>query len=230
MKNIIKLILVIALANIILLSCKKDNYISGGQLENATTPLTTYDYLQSNRFHMFDTLLMLVDKAGVKDLINQKGVTFYAPSDYSIDNYLDAKTLEIQKKFPGQQYSIDSLIKYDLPKFADSIKTYIIPQTVTYKNLTQNGVVYNTSKSGAKAVISFEVTYDPSLGYNSALSTPPHVEYYNFVKGKLPQTVVASKLSDTVAVRVLCQTTGLTTATGQLNVLSNSHVLYFKQD
>src|ERR1700759_321909 len=140
MKNIFKLIIVIAIANIILASCKKD-YIIGGKLESTTTNLTTYDYLKSNRFKMFDTLLMLVDKAGLKDVINQKGITFYAPTDFSINKYLQKKTLEAQVIDPFAKYTIDTLIKYDLATFADSIKTYIIPKTITYASLTFNGVI-----------------------------------------------------------------------------------------
>ena len=229
MKNIIKLLIVFATIGSILVSCKKDNYLIGDRLENATTPLTTYDYLKSNRFKMFDTLLMLVDKAGLKDVINHQGITFYAPTDFAINNYLQKKTLEAQRINPFAKYSIDTLIKYDLDKFKDSLNTYIIPQKVTYSSLTQSGVVFNTAKSGSQAVISFEPTYDPNLGYTSAVSTAPKIEYFTFIKGKLPPVVVASSIPDTIGVRVLCQTSGLTTSTGQLNVLNNTHVLYFKQ-
>lgn len=229
MKNIYKLFIVFVIAGFMLVACKKDNYLIGGKLENATTTLTTYDYLKNNRFKLFDTLLMLVDKAGLKDAINHQGITFYAPTDFAINNYLAKKTAEVQRVNPFAKYSVDTLIKYDLDKFRDSLNVYIIPQKVTYSSLTQNGIVFNTEKSGSQAVISFEPTYDPNLGYTSAVSTPPKIEYYTFIKGKLPVVVVASSIPDTIGVRVLCQTSGLTTSTGQLNVLSNSHVLFFKQ-
>ena len=228
MKNIIKLLIVIAIANIMLASCKKD-YIIGGKLESTTTNLTTYDYLKNNRFKMFDTLLMLVDKAGLKDEINQNGITFYAPTDFSINKYLQKKTLAAQEIDPFAKYTIDTLIKYDLATFADSIKTYIIPKTITYSSLTSNGVILNTAKSGTQAVVSYEQTTDPTLGYNPVVNTIPQVEYYSLVIGTLPSTVVSVDLDPTVAIRVLCQTSGLTTATGQLNVLSNTHTLYFRQ-
>lgn len=228
MKNIIKLLIVIAIANIMLASCKK-NYIIGGKLESTTTNLTTYDYLKNNRFKMFDTLLMLVDKAGLKDVINQKGITFYAPTDFSINRYLQKKTLAAQKIDPFAQYTIDTLIKYDLPTFADSIKTYIISKTITYASLTSTGVVLSTAKSDARVVVSYEQTTDPNLGYNPAVNTIPQVEYYSLVIGPLPSPVVSADLDPSVAIRVLCQTSGLTTATGQLNVLSNSHTLYFRK-
>ena len=137
--------------------------------------------------------------------------------------------MEAQKVTPFAKYTIDTLIKYDLAKFKDSLNAYIIPQKITYGSLTQSGVVFNTAKSGSQAVVSFEPTYDSNLGYTSAISTAPKLEYYTFIKGTLPSVVVASTIPDTVGVRVLCQTSGLTTATGELNVLSNSHVLFFKQ-
>jgi hypothetical protein len=228
MKNIIKLIIVIAIANIMLASCKK-NYIIGGKLESTTTNLTTYDYLKSNKFKMFDTLLMLVDKAGLKDEINQKGITFYAPTDFSINNYLAKRTKEFQNSNAFAVYTIDTLIKYDLAGFADTIRRYIIPKTITYGSLTSNGVVLNTEQTGTQVVISFEQTTDPNLGYNPVVNTIPQVEYYSLVIGPLPSPVVSADLDPSVAIRVLCQTSGLTTATGQLNVLSNSHIFYFKQ-
>ncbi|SHM77783.1 Fasciclin domain-containing protein [Mucilaginibacter sp. OK098] len=228
MKNISKLIIVFALANIVFVACKKDNYIIGGKLENATTTLSTYDYLKNNRYKMFDTLLLVIDKAGLKDVINAKGITFYAPTDFSINNYLQAKTIAAQKNNPFARYSIDTLIKYDLNTFKDSLNTYIIPQKIIASSLTESGVVFNTAKNGSQAVISYEQTFDTNLGYTSAVSTAPRIEYYTFIKGHLPPVVVASQIPDTVGVRVLCQTSGLTTSTGQLNVLSNSHVLFFK--
>ena len=214
---------------IVLNGCKKNDYIVGGKLESTTTPLTTYDYLKNNRFKMFDTLLMLVDKAGLKDVINQKGITFYAPTDYAIDNYLLKRTLEVQNSDPFKKYTIDTLIKYDLNGFKDSLNRYIVPSTVTYSSLTENGVLFKTA-FGNHAVISYETTTDPNLGYSGAVSTLPRIEYYTFIIGApLPSPLIASQIADTVGVRTLCQTSGLTTATGQLNVLANSHVLYFKQ-
>ncbi len=232
MKNIIKTSIAFAFISIVFFACKKNDYIVGGQLSNATTPLTTYDYLKSNRYKLFDTLLLLVDKAGLKDVINQKGITFYAPTDYSINNYLLKRTIAVQNSDPNKQYTIDSLIKYDLGIFTDSLKTYIIPQTVTYKSLTPNARIFNTAKSGTIALISYETTLDPNLGYNPLVNTPPRIEYYNFI---LRPDLLASggytpdKVPDNVGIRVLCQTSGLTTATGQLNVLNNGHILYFKK-
>lgn len=229
MKTNRKFILLLAITVSVLFACNKQNYIIGGKLEVATTPLSTYDYLKSNRYGTFDTLLLIIDKAGLKSVINQTGITFYAPTDFSINHYLQAKTLLAQKANPFAQYSIDTLIKYDMATFKDSLNAYIIPKVITYTSLTSNGVIFNTARSGSQAVISYEKTYDTNLGYTSAVSTAPSIEYYTFIKGQLPAVVVAASIPDSIGVRVLCQTTGLTTSTGQLNVLENSHVLFFHQ-
>jgi len=50
--------------------------------------MTTYDWMKSNKYGVFDTVLMLIDKAGVKDKINAQGVTFFAPTDYDVYNYV----------------------------------------------------------------------------------------------------------------------------------------------
>ncbi len=108
---------------------------------------------------------------------------------------------------------------------------YIIPKTITYNSLSQNGVVFNTAFANKQAVVSFETTTDVTLGYTSAVSTPPRLEFYTYIKsGPLPSPLIASDISPSVGVRVLCQTSGLTTATGQLNVLVNTHTLYFKNN
>ena len=150
---------------------------------------------------MFDTLLLVIDKAGLKDVINQQGITFYAPTDFAINNYLTAKSLLAQKVNPLTQYNIDSLIKYDLNTFKDSLNAYIIPKTITYSLLTQTGTVFNTAKSGSQAVISYENTYDTNLGYTSAVSTAPRLEYYTFIKGQLPSVIDAPNIPDTIGVR-----------------------------
>ena len=231
MKKIIKYLTVVVLAIAVFEGCKKDNYIVGGQLESTVTPLSTYDYLKNNRFNMFDTLLLLVDKAGIKNVINQQGITFYAPTDFSINNYLTIRRNQVRNHNPNKNYTIDTLIKYDLQGFKDSINMYIIPKTITYNSLSQNGVVFNTAFANKQAVISFETTTDVTLGYTSAVSTPPRLEFYTYIKsGPLPSPLIASDISPSVGVRVLCQTSGLTTATGQLNVLVNTHTLYFKNN
>ena len=218
------------IAGIFFFSCKKDNYIIGGKLSNDSTNLTTYDYLKNNQYHVFDTLILLIDKAGMEQTINQKGITFFAFTDHSINNYLQFKTAEVQNVDPFQQYNIDTLIKYDLDVFKDSLEAYIIPSRIDYGQLTENGSLFETAMDSTWAAISFETTYDPNLGYTSTVSIAPRVEWFTIIKNKaaVPFSFSAAQLPDSVGIHTLCQTSGIHTSTGILNVLSNSHAMYFR--
>lgn len=211
-------------------ACKKNNYIIGGKLSNDSTNLTTYDYLKNNQYHIFDTLILLIDKTGMEQAINQKGITFFAFTDNSINNYLKYKTAAVQIVDPFKQYNIDSLIKYDLNVFKDSLEAYIIPSRVDYDLLTQNGSLFETAMTGTWAAISFETTLDPNLGYSSTVSEAPKVEWFTFIKNKadVPLSFSAALLPDSVGIHTLVQTSGIHTTTGILNVLSNSHAMYFR--
>ena len=95
MKNILKIALTISLASTIILGCKKKNYFIGGTLHNSVVNMNTYDYLKSNK--VFDTLIILIDKGGLKEKINKSGSSFFAPTNYSIKKYLTFRTLRAQR-------------------------------------------------------------------------------------------------------------------------------------
>ena len=72
MKKIYNTLFVLVAAGLFFSACKKDDYFVGGTLHNAKVNMTTYDFLKSNNRGLFDTLLLLVDKAGIKDKINKE--------------------------------------------------------------------------------------------------------------------------------------------------------------
>ena len=222
-----KIIWIFPLLLLAIFSCKKQDYIIGGQTSNPKVDQTTYDYLKGNSMHLFDTLLLLVDAAGLKDSINQSGVTFFAPTDYSIDAYLQARTLAVQAIDPTKVYSLDSMLKYDVARIKDSLMMYIVPQTLPYSVLTANGAVYPTELPGDSVVVSYETTQNANLGYSSLVSTVPQIEYFTQLWYPAPQPLVASDISTSIGVHTLCQTSGIQTTTGMLDVLQNTHVLFF---
>ncbi|RZK59464.1 MAG: hypothetical protein EOO91_05225 [Pedobacter sp.] len=231
----IKILLAFVVLALVIASCKHDDYFVGGTLHNAKVNMTTYDYLKSNKDQLFDTLLLIVDKTGTKDKINQAGATFFAPTDYSIKAYLLNKTLEAQRKDPTKRYTIDTLIKYDLSHFTDSVNVYIIPSKVEAAALNDKGTLFQTAKSTVKSVVSFEYTDDPNLGYNPNSANRPQIMYYTFLKKTLTPPIVASEISSSDGVRTRVQTSGIETTTGMLHVLENGktdrtgHILYFSQ-
>lgn len=227
MKKKILYFIFCSLTAFLLFSCKKDNYLIGGALNVAKVNETTYDYLKNNPQHLFDTLIMLIDDAGLKDRINQPGITFFAPTDYSIDNYLYYKTVQAQNVDIYAKYTIDTLIKYDLTTFKDSIETYIVHTPLNFNNLTPKGTEFLTGLDTTYSVVSYEPTHDPYLGYYSAVNTPPSIVYYTLLNHQIKGTFDSQKFTTADGAKTRVQTFGILTTTGTLGVLGNEHVLYF---
>lgn len=229
------IITVVPLLMVILFSCKKrDDYLTGGTRHNAKFNMTTYDFLKSQPGGLFDTLLLLVDAANLKDKINQQGVSFFAPTDYAITNYLNSRALEEQNIDPARKWTIDSMLKYELPKFTDSINTYFINQALDYNNLTNDGSLYPTLKTGTNAVASYEEILPSNseytnLGGNPNVSTNPHIVYYTFLFATLTPPIIASEITPTQGMRTRVQTSGIQTNTGMVHVLYNQHILFFRK-
>ncbi|WP_164123271.1 fasciclin domain-containing protein [Sphingobacterium sp. xlx-130] len=223
--NIIYFILFIS-AILLSPSCKKDEYRVGGDLHNPNINMTTYDYLKSNKYGLFDTLLLLVDKAGIKDKINQQGVTFFAPTDFAIKSYVELRTLALQKIDPFKKWTVDSIIKYELPRFADSLDIYFVKENLPNRALTAEGKIYKNLKN-KEVVASYEETFDENLGYNKNSSVIPRVVYYTYLYQSLSPGFEVDNISYPVGIRTLVQTSNAQTNTGTLHVLSNSHTLFY---
>lgn len=215
--------------SILLFACKRDDYFIGGSRHSAKVNMSTYDFLKSHPQGLFDTLLLLVDKAGLKDKINEAGITFFVPTDYAISSYLEKRAKEEQNIDPFRKWTIDSLIKYELNKFTDSLNVYIVKSMLTYDKLTNNGTLYSTAKGGTECVVSYEETRDESLGYNPSVSTIPRIVYYTLLLKPLTPPIIASEISSDEGIRMRVQTSGIESTTGMVQVLNNSHTLFFKK-
>lgn len=214
-------------------SCSKKSYIIGGAPENtkAYANILTYDVLKNNP--LFDTLVMLIDAAGLKDAVNQSNSTFFAPTDYTIYNYLNARTIADQNVNPSAKFGLDSLLYYiqnNINGTKDSLKMYLVGTPLPYSALTTTGAVYPTGLPGDSAVVSFEPTKAVWSGYNSAIvSSVPQVVYFT----QLWQSFSPSSanpvefITPDIGTRTLCITSGVQTQNGYLNTLSNSSVLFF---
>lgn len=229
-----KLFIIIPLILTVSFSCKRDEYLTGGSRHAVKYDMTTYDFLKGQSSGLFDTLIMIIDKANLKEKINQKNISFFAPTDYAINNYLNRRVAEEQNINPFRKWTVDSLIKYELNKFTDSLDAYIIGEPLSYDVLTQNGKAYPTKKAGTQSVVSFEELNPTNpdytlLGGNSNVSSNPRLVYYTFLYAPLSSPIVASKIKPTEGDRERVQTSGIETNTGMLHVLNNGHILFFRQ-
>ncbi|MBS0030852.1 hypothetical protein ACTJJ0_27460 [Chitinophaga sp. 22321] len=216
---------IIAFVSILLFSCKKD-YTIGGSVHDPHVNMTTYDYLKTN--HLFDTIVMLIDKTGLKDEVNASG-TFFAITNYDLDNYIDQKREELRLTDPNALFSYDSL---DFNKLKDSLRAYMFKDQITLDKAVKTGKFY-TAKNGERRLVQGIPT---SENTNSGVFTQyPVILYLTKVipKPGSPVPPDESGLSNLTADQFLqtrCQTTGIITTTGILHVLNNKHVFTYFQD
>jgi hypothetical protein len=212
-------ILAVCCGMLLVLSCKKNDYITDGGLHNPKTPLTTYEYLKGNAWHMFDTLLMVVDHYGLQEEMNSAG-TFFAPTNRSINRYMVLQRDKKQLVDENAKYTMDSLYK-DIT--ADSVKQYFFADKLPITSLADEMPVAKTSMGNTPMAIRKR----KQDGYNQWSAEPVYFLYLIQVKGTLddPNSLPAPG-DKNIDISVQCQTTGIETSNGKgtlLHVLSNTH-------
>lgn len=202
-------------AAVFMAACKKNDHIVGGETHNPKVDMTTLDYLRKNP--LFDTLCLLIDKAGIQNVVNENGISFFAPTDYHIQSLVNARNTRVQAIDARQKYTIDTLIKYGLQGFRDSIRIHIVKRTLPYSALKEERQTMGTTFPGISADISYREVKKEEYGYNPNAGVFPRIVYYRIS-----------------ALETYCQTSGIVTNTGMLFVLqnpdgyeSNKPTLYF---
>lgn len=226
MKKIFSGILI--LTTIFFFSCKKD-YTIGGSITDPHVNMTTYDYLKTNP--LFDTLLLLIDRTGLKDEVNTSG-TFFAFTDYSISNYIAAKQEDLRAKMDDENlvYTFDSI---DYAVMKDSLRAYLFKDKITRDNTTEIGRFFKAN-DGELRLVQLIPTTDYTDG--TVFTTKPKYIYLTKLiateNGYPVPTDPAGLpgLKDGQELQALCQTTGILTTTGVLHVLSNNHTFTYFQD
>lgn len=79
--------LILILALTALSACKKDDYYLDSGLANPYFNGTVVDYLNAKPFY-FDSVATIVKLAEMENILTSDTVTFFAPTDYSIQNLL----------------------------------------------------------------------------------------------------------------------------------------------
>ncbi|ASZ12025.1 fasciclin domain-containing protein [Chitinophaga pendula] len=212
--------IVITLAFVSIVACKKGDYLSGGNLANPKVEMTTYDYLKRNP--LFDTLVLLVDRAGMKEQLNSN-ITFFAPTDYSIRLLMLTRTAEIQKKYNNEniKYTVDS---FPVPELRDSIKAYMFGQPIRREQLSLSHQVFKNLLGQEYSVKLVE-----SDEYDGILSQRPRfVHIIRIIKGLDPEPLPKDYPDTLKDKNEQTQTSGIITQTGTLHVINNQHTFYWR--
>jgi hypothetical protein len=196
-----------------LYSCKKGSYLTDGGISHAKSSLSTYDYLKGNKYHYFDTVILLIDHFNLKDSVNKAG-TFFAFTDFSVNSLM--KTLGASSL--DNLYSVVSSKLLTQYMFTDS------SLTLDHAGVTPVQVANWAGSSALSAIDKIQLSYQDYLT-NSA----PIYNYYTLqyvqINGVLDNSPGAPA-NDPVDTYISCQTTGIQTATGTtLHVLVNNAIL-----
>jgi len=202
-----KAIVIVLLLCTGLYACKKDNYLTDGGVHTATTPYSTYDYLAGNSYHIFDTVINIIDHFGLKDSVNKAG-TFFAPTDYSVNRLMVNLGVD----------NMDSLYAHISSRF---ITQYLFSDTtITLQNAGTSPKIYNNWADTIAGVKKLAYTY----GVVSSTLTYYVLQYVK-INGYLDGSAGAPADDPTDAV-LNCQTTGIiTSGSTRLHVLSNASSL-----
>lgn len=215
MKNIIYLLLLAVGMS----ACTNDDYLIDGGTANPNVDMTTYDFLRSKP--LFDTLVMAIDIAGLKDKVNE-AKTFYVPTNFSFNKYITAE-LELRKKLDADAvYTFDSIPRAEF----DSLQMYMFGEYLTRDSLVKEGEIY-TSFIGKE----FKLSKEPQDAYQNDLVIQPEYLYFINKVGRqfdsYEDTVDGNVASSEKDERIIVQTSGIITTTGVVHVLNNNHTLFF---
>lgn len=204
-------------------SCKKDDYFIGGSLHNAQFNGTTYEYLKTNP--LFDTLMLLIDKTGLKDEVNAPNTTFFAPTDYAIQKYVKEVVQERKRLETGDENLVFEFGELDFAQLKDSLRAYIFGEKIERTGLNNVGKYY-TAKNGERRHIT--LWDDPSQDYTgSGLTNIPKYIYFTKVVNTLDPEINKDLDEAERDLRMRVQTSGILTTNGVLHVLTNGHTFTF---
>ena len=207
-------------------SCKKNGYKNDGGQSNAFVNMTTYDYLRSQP--VFDSLVRVIDHAGMKDAVNGD-ITFFATTNYGVADFVQARKIKRGVELGNENlpYTIDSL---PINQMKDSLKIYMFTGKINRDQMTLAGKLYN-SVLGAIPNVQFLINLRRTQDYSAYLD---HVDYVRFTK------VIGTRddqQPDPTAIPAAekdmpydCQTSGIITTTGIVHVLHGNHRLFFNTE
>lgn len=228
MKNRFPIVMVALLAFVVLApACKKDDYKNDGGRHNPKVNMTTYEYLASKK-GIFDSLVHLIDRAGLKEMVNSD-ITFFAANNYAVVDFIAAKKRirDIALGNENLPYTTDSI---PLQLLKDSLLTYMFSGKINREQMTLGGTLLD-SKLGAIPNTKFIIRLDRRQDYANYLKYVDYVQMGKIIGSRDdeqpdPDAIPASE-KDIIET---CQTSGIITTTGILHVMSGTHRLFFNAE
>jgi hypothetical protein len=224
MRNKIKLSLFVFAALFITMSaCKKDDYINDGGTHNPKVDMTTYDYLASK--DVFDSLVYLIDRAGLKEMVNSN-VTFFAVTNYSVVDFMKARKILHEDLYQDENipYTMDSI---PLQVLKDSLLMYLFDGKIGRAQMTTAGK-FVTSKIPDLPDTQLQMKLDRRNEYGAYVQYVDYVQLNRINSGLDSKEADPNNIPDSRRDVVAdIQTSGIETNTGVIHVMNGNHHMFF---
>ncbi|QTE23710.1 hypothetical protein [Polaribacter cellanae] len=195
-----------------LYACNSEEQMIDGGLSNGNVNLSTFDFLKSHK--QLDTLAILIEKAGMKNKVNEQ-TTLFAANNASIKRYVNAVLAKMRQTDPEATFTVNDIHIDTLKKYMGS---YIFNGKIKRENMTKEGSIL-TAFNGDERRISLE----PVENYTSYLESFPEYVYYTYKVGNEWNDWDDENSDDE---SVLVRTSNITTINGVVHVLQGTHVLF----
>jgi hypothetical protein len=198
-----------------------DHFLDGGT-HNPNVNVSTVDYLRGN--YKFEKILTMYEKAGMLQDLNEKNVTVFMPTDYTVDRYLIQKRIAYRAQIRDENYpyNFDTLLVH-MPEYRDSLAMYIVKEPINRSDLSQP--LLKNSKLGSE----MQIYLEESRLYTEWLpNSKPWLLYYKWVRNGLDKPGEITPPNDR-DITNMCQTSGIITTTGILHVMEDVHNLFYNQ-
>lgn len=201
-------------------SCKKGYFVDSG-VHSGKINMSSYDFMRS-RADIFDTVLLAIDKAGLKAQYQQEAVTLFSPQNYSIrvalrnvNNYMKTPlvTDRTKKVRDSLGFPRDTVV-------FDDIKPEIWKQLFQSYTLNAKRVLNSFNNPGENhQSLSGEQTrtFIRTEAWQNVQGAGAKSLAYQFFR----QSLSKAGKTDTIEVRVI--TSDLQTTNGVLHVLDRQH-------
>ena len=193
-----------------LYSCSNDDYLIDGGLANPNVGKSTYDFLKSHK--QLDTLALLIERAGMIDVVNSPSTTLFAPNNLSVKDYIYYMRF-IEE---NQNYGLNDIPVEDLKVILGG---YIFNQSLDRSKLVPEGKIY-IAQNGEERMLSLK----PVDNYGAQLDEYPEYVYYTF-KGEddyWGDNPDEDDYNDDV--NTVVRTSNIISTNGVIHVLQGSHI------
>ncbi len=198
-------------------ACKKDYYVDGG-LANPYYEGSVYQYLVEKPY-WFDTITYIIDRAGMKDMLNNENVTFFSPTDDAVKTVMNALN---EYRYINVEDSVH-LEDIDPEVWRHFLSMYVLKGTYLAKQFARVDPVNIFAYPGINYVMDGGYVLNIGLIYQN----------YNNVEAVGPRII---RLTDITYdpqnfqnnPAIVVATSDIQPKNGVLHVLNNSHVFGFR--